>query len=338
MTTDDSLLSAWLADDLDDDEAAALETRLATDPALARRLDAMADAVAGLRRLDAVATPAGLQDRVRERVAAELAPGRPSGASRQDLDLAGAVALDGARPRSAERGRWARPLSIAAAVVAVAVVGAGAVSVVTSGGLGGGGETADSRAAVESEAVEESEAASGAAEGSGLTEAGPVIVEGPLPPPATASTAAARAAPEEEGGSESAAAEGDESVEDPEGGAGASVAPVPPESGLLDVGEIQPLLGLELEEAGALAQQYRSVIAAAPAFATGARPDACLDTVTAQATGPLVPVRVQATTVEGAPALAYVLVGARPGSSVLDRVEVWVTDPQTCATRQFLQR
>jgi hypothetical protein len=47
---------------------------------------------------------------------------------------------------------------------------------------------------------------------------------------------------------------------------------------------------------------------------------------------------VQATTLEGVQVVAYVLVGASPGSDVLDRVEVWVTDPSTCATRSFLQR
>jgi hypothetical protein len=49
-----------------------------------------------------------------------------------------------------------------------------------------------------------------------------------------------------------------------------------------------------------------------------------------------VPVRVEAVVYEGAPALAYVLVTAADGGEALDRVEAWIVEPATCATRLYL--
>ncbi len=324
--TDDPLLSAWLADDLDDAEAAALEARLAADPVLARRLDEVADAVAGLRRLDDVEPPPGLDDRLRTRVARERAEGD------------GAVSLDAARQRRRRwTGRIAKPLSAAAAVALLAVVGASAVAVL---GGGGGGDTAQEEAAPLGGAAGDREVSGQAARAEG-----PVVLEGPLPevPSATAGSGAAAEAAEEEteaaeteAGDEASADDGADPDAQPD--AGAPLAAPPPEGGgLLSVPEIEAVRGLDLEAAAARAEEYRAALAAAPPFSTGTRPEACLDVVTADATGPLVAVRVQATTAGGAPALAHVLVGASAGSPVLDRVEVWITDPSTCATRSFLQ-
>lgn len=317
--TDDPLLSAWLADDLDDDEVAALEARLAADPVLARRLDQVAGTVAGLRRLDEVEPPSGLQDRVRTRITRERAAGDE------------VASLDAARQRRRGwAGRMSKPLSAVAAVALLAVVGTSAVAV-----LGGGGDSATSQ----DSSAELAEEAAGDREVSGLASraAGPVVLEGPLPdgPAATAS-----------GGADDAAQEQEQAASEEEGGGGSEVVPeaggapaaAPPEGqGLLTVPEITDVRGLDLQAAAARADEYRAAITAAPPFSTGTRPDACLDVVTADATGPLVPVRVQATTAGGAPALAHVLVGASAGSPVLDRVEVWITDPATCATRAFLQ-
>lgn len=332
--TDDALLSAWLADDLDENEAAALEARLTADPALARRLDEVADAVARVRRLDAVEPPSGLEQRLRARVDRERAAADP------------VVSLDDERRRrSGWSQRVAKPLSAVAAIALLAVVGTSVVAVL--GGGSGGGDSAGESAMESAGATAEEDSAARESQLSAPAAAappGPAVLEGPLPPPPSVTGSAAEAEEESaEAASETEAdvESGSESSADEGGGAGGG-AEAPPASaddasGLLTVPEIEAVRGLTLEEAGARAEEHRAAIAAAPPFSTGARPDACLDTVTADAQGPLVPVRVQATTLDGVPALAYVLVGASPESDVLDRVEVWITDPETCVTRSFLQ-
>lgn len=64
-------LAAWLAGDLDDAEASALEQRLDAEPGLGARLDAMAATLARLRRYDAVELPPGTAGRLRARLIAE---------------------------------------------------------------------------------------------------------------------------------------------------------------------------------------------------------------------------------------------------------------------------
>jgi hypothetical protein len=100
--------------------------------------------------------------------------------------------------------------------------------------------------------------------------------------------------------------------------------------------EATGLLGLPLDEASAVAGDFSAAIRDAPALASlGVTPSACLDAALSQVAGegggPVVPARVQADRVAGRPVLAYVLVGASPGASRLDRVDVVVTDADTCA-------
>jgi len=97
----------------------------------------------------------------------------------------------------------------------------------------------------------------------------------------------------------------------------------------LGVPEAQALLGLPLDGARDLARSFVTQLQAAPALVSaGAAPSACLDTVLPEDTA--VPARVEGFTLDGAPALAYVVVRATPGAQLLDTVQVVVTDPRTC--------
>ncbi|MDQ3974421.1 MAG: hypothetical protein M3276_08845, partial [Actinomycetota bacterium] len=95
------------------------------------------------------------------------------------------------------------------------------------------------------------------------------------------------------------------------------------------------LLGTPRAEAEGLGRSAREALRTAAPLRSGSHPAACLDTVTAGASGPLVVARVESVRYRGAPALAYVLVGASPGADALDRVEAWIVDPRSCSTRLF---
>jgi len=92
----------------------------------------------------------------------------------------------------------------------------------------------------------------------------------------------------------------------------------------------QALLGTPVAEAAALAATNRAAIAAAGPVA-GTDPTACLDTALAGA-GTAVPVRVEALTADGVPALAHVVAVADPADLTLARVEVRILRADTCAS------
>jgi hypothetical protein len=99
--------------------------------------------------------------------------------------------------------------------------------------------------------------------------------------------------------------------------------------------EVPGVLGTPVEDADAMAARFQVALQRAEPFGDGTPPARCLDVVTTAADGPLVPVRVETVQLAEADAIAYVLVGARPGSEVLDRAEVWIVEASTCATRIF---
>lgn len=313
-------LSEWLAGELAPAEAEALEGRLAAEPALARRLEALHDALVEMRGLDTAEPPEGFEARLAERLESD------PGAEVVPLDRAsrGARPMSGARPPA-----WGRLGAVAAALVLLA----GAVSVPLLFGGGGGQDAAtglrqETAAEAESEAASEMETSVANAEVAPPRPTAPVIVEEqvaqalqatPAPTPAPAPS------PEGQGdsvpSSEAAQALGDR---------------------FLTVPEAVGLLGAGLEEARGIAQAFTAAVLDAPAFSSGVRPGACLSVVTEPAPEKpltvLVPARVESFTQQGVPALAYVLVGASTDAVALDRVELWVTDPVTCDTRIFLSR
>lgn len=135
-----ALLAAYLDGDTDEVTTARIERRLASDDALAARLDALAATRARLQRLDEVTAPADVRARLRERLQTERA-----GPDTDEHD----VTTEVRRPR-----RWsvrAMPvLATAAAIVLVTVLGTAAVL----GQLGSGGteESAGGEVSLEDQA------------------------------------------------------------------------------------------------------------------------------------------------------------------------------------------
>jgi hypothetical protein len=292
---DGELLAAYLAGDLDQAATAALEQRLAREPALQAQLDATHEVILALRSVDAVETPGGFEERLHARLAQEQAPalGHPPVA---DLDA-----------RRAARRRWTVVSSAAAGVVVLAVLGLGVL-----GGLGGTGADMagedQAMAPATDDAAPELEAAT-QAEGSG------------------------RSADEESGDADTAESTplapvvlDDQVPLDGEAAVQQRYAEVP---------EVLGLLGTPAAQAEELATRFQVAVQRAESFSDGTSPARCLDVVTTAAEGPLVPALVETVAFDGEPAIAYTVVGARAGSAVLDRVEVWIVQADTCATRLF---
>ena len=302
-------LSEWLAGELAPAEAEALEGRLAAEPALARRLVVLHDTLVELRDLDAAAPPAGFDAALTQKIGS--APG------------AEVVALDrsarGARPMPGSRSApWGR----LAAVAAVMVLLAGALSVPLMFGGSSGDDAATVAPLAEGDAGAETESeAAASAQAATVRPDAPVIVEEVLPEGGGAPPAPPSELGDADTSSEAADALG---------------------TRFLAVPEAVGLLGAGLEEARGIAQAFTAAVLDAPAFSSGVRPGACLSVVTEPAPEKpltvLVPARVESFTQQGVPALAYVLVGASTDAPALDRVELWVTDPVTCDTRIFLSR
>lgn len=121
LPRDGERLSAYLAGELGETDAAELELRLARDPDLAADLEDMRALLEGLARLDDVEPPPGFADRLEARLAQERAGG------------AAPASLDVARVRRDERRRrrWPALGAVAAGVAGVALIGA-----VALGGFG----------------------------------------------------------------------------------------------------------------------------------------------------------------------------------------------------------
>lgn len=361
---DGMLVAAWLAGDLPPEDAAVLEDRLAREPELAERADRVARVLVTLRGVDAVDLPPGARERLRARLVPEAgSDGDPTGAvwgPAGGRAVGGATVADlaGARVR---RGR-ARGLGVLAAAAAAVVVLAGlggalrGLDTVRTGGaesaeesvalqaeegagdapVAAGDEAASEAAAAEegaaSEAAEEAggTAASGATAEDGATTGGaadaPVLADlgvalatiptaqGPARAPLPEGSSEAAGGPRVLGASEEAALAAQLRERYAEGA------------------EATALLGLDTSAATARAARAAAAIRAAGPFGSGVRPDACLDAALAVPDGAVVvPARVEAVTVDGEPALVYVLTVADPGTAAVGRVEVQAFDAASCA-------
>lgn len=173
---DGEVLAAYLDGETDEVTTARLERRLADEPALAARLDALAAARTRLQRLSEVRAPDDVRRRLRARIAEERAGGAPAHA---------------AAPMVQRRRTWMAAVAprLAVAVVAlVALVALGAaVTQLLSGGASGsgaeqaamgtsepaGGAAAEDRGGAETgRAFDDTEAAAGVAGGSEAAAAG----------------------------------------------------------------------------------------------------------------------------------------------------------------------
>jgi negative regulator of sigma E activity len=164
-------LAAYLAGELDADEAAALDAALAREPRVRAQLDGMRRADEALRDLPATELPAGFEGRLRAAVDAELATVlRPHEASRTDLATSDRDARSWSDRLAARRARRSRSWvpAFAGAAAAVAVLGGVAIGV---GVLGGGGDDAASDTAMMFDA--EDADTDGSEEVGGLAEPGP---------------------------------------------------------------------------------------------------------------------------------------------------------------------
>lgn len=309
---DGEVLSAYLAGELDEAAAAALEERLSGDPELARRLDATAAVLVALRGVDEVALPPGAGKRLRDRLAApQAAEGRTAHPEAADEEAGTTVTPLASRRRLP----WSAIGGVAAGLAAIALIGGGLLQ-----GFGTSEESVGDRPA------------SGTAE----DEAVPEALEAPA-----REEAETEALDRGDGG-----ADGEEQadVSAPEAAPRARAdGPVvlDEEVALADEREVRSryqrlpevvgLLGEPAAIAPDRAAAYRSAVADAPAFRSGTRPGDCLDdTVGADA---VIPVRVESVVHDGRPAVAFVLVSAGEGSSSLDRVEARIVDPVGCAPR-----
>jgi hypothetical protein len=297
---DHELLSAYLAGELDDAAAAAFEARLTAEPALAARLEALHDALVRLQGLDDVAPPDGFGARLRERLAAEADV--PAAAATERA--AGAV-VDIGVERTRRRGLpWAPLGAVAAGVATLAVI----VAVVGPPG-------AMEDAAAPDEAAE-APAADATDDEAVMEFSDDADLETLAVPRAQTDSPAEAFAP---------------LILDSEVVLADEATARERYTGL---DEAQSLLGMPRAEAEDRAASARFAVQRSASFASGVRPDQCLDVVSAAADGPVVVARVESAFYEGVDALVYLAVTASAGS--LDRVEVWVIDPDTCATRLFL--
>lgn len=326
----DDVLSAYLADDLDDGKAAALEARLAGDPELAARLDRLAVMLVELRGSDEVAPPAGFDARLARRLqaerehdpkqAGEMAQPRPAAVS--DLGQA-------RRRRAATQRRWLLGGTAAAAVVAVALVSGLAVQQLGVG-VGGGGESAGG-AAAEQEAAggptsRGDERDRGLAQGDGGS--------GQEQEPASQSTEAG-AAQSESGTAPGVPARGDRPVV-------LDRAVVLPDEAAVraryrDLPEAERLLDVSVPQARAATRSAAAFLRRAAPLADGVTPGDCLPLLPQGGAAPSVPVRVETVVYRGQPALAYVLVEATDDARTPGRVRVQILHPDDCSTALSLR-
>lgn len=327
----DDELSAYLADELNGDAAAAFEERLAVDATLRTRLDALATALYALGGEQE--PPAGFTDRLAQRLQVDR-DGMDTVVLPPPVDLQ-------ARRRASSRGWWAGVGSVAAVLVAVAVVGGNLLA------GGGGGEDASTaggdlfaesatEAAMDELADDGAEsrraAEGGAGGGAGATDAESNQAAGDVATMESAPQAAAGAAPKD-----SAAAPAPDpgpSLIDTE----VALDEASARRRFRDVPEASDLLGTRRSEARSLARQRRRMLADAPPFGSGTAPGSCIDRTTEQADSPVVPARVETAVYDGRPALVHVVVTASEGSRRLDRIETWVFDAERCTTLFFAQR
>jgi negative regulator of sigma E activity len=321
---DGERLAAYLAGELDADDARALEAALARDPALRARLESIRATDDLLASLPPVEPPAGFADRLRAAVATEL--DRQLGAEDRVAAgdaLAARRAVARATPRPAPRRSWWPQLAAAAAVLAIGGIGLG----VMSGGLGGADEDTAPAADGDAAGTAATEFGTATADRDGT---GPVVVArgrtfDAASLPEVADDPALQAVLDQRLGrveADAAAEEGarlfaGDDAEDPEdtGGAAESAdeapgpaAPAP--QALRTTGPVAP------EDLEAVRRCLPGLLDAQPA---------------------VIPVYAELATFEGQDAIVYGLVGNDPEEDTYRRVELWVVGRGDCQVIHLAQ-
>lgn len=308
MPDEDQLLSAYLAGELSADDAAAFEARLRDGPDLAARLEALHGALVHLGDLDAVEPPPGFSERLHARL--DEAAGGPAAAA--EGQAGGAVADLAAERTRRRQVRWGPLGAVAAGIATLAVV----VSVVGPPAARDGVEVAEAPDDEAPAALDAPEAAFDE-DMATLSEPGAVAERsaGDMAPPAPADEALAPVIVDSE-----VALDDEDAVRDRYTGLPEAVG----------------LLGLDRAEAEDRAPSTRFAVQRAEPFTSGVHPAACLDVVSTATDAPVLVARVESAVYEGEPALVYVVATVSGASTEVDRVEVWVVAPDTCATHLFL--
>jgi hypothetical protein len=364
-------LAAYLAGELEADAADRLEARMAGEPWVAGAADDVAALLLDLGRVDEAAIPEGAAARVRAGVAARLgvdlpaagadvaaAPGvvrrgpaaGPAGSAPAGARPAGRPGA-GRRPGDRRARRLHPGLAVVGALVALGLAGVGLVA-------GGGGEESAQEVAGLVTAAE-----ADAAGGDGDTAREADVPAGSRLDAATGDVAADGEETESGGGEEATSLSAQASTEEEEAlesaaatdaaaatGA-AAAAPAPPgRPAVLVLGPstaddaadlvaglpaVQDLLGADAATAPELAAAYRDELLRADAVDGGLPPGTCVVDVLEEGGDGVVPAAAADAEVDGEPLRLIALVRSVDGAA-LDRVEVWLVDPGTCAVRSVV--
>ncbi len=288
---DDAELSAYLAGDLDDLAARRLEARLAEDPALAARLDQIADILAELRAVDTVEPPEGLAERVQTHVApVTIPPEAPASPRGETIAQQPAAATRGRRFVQTPR----RLGAVAAAVAAVALVGG--ITLLTSPAGDDVAEEAEDRMTTLDDAQEEA----------------------PAPDADEAPEAAGDGPQGEEARPDAESGVAEDLVDDPRDDVATSSA----------VSDAQALLGTPADDADAAADEQWTVLAEGPPLQDGSDPSACRLDLRDDPADVVVPVAVVSGTLDGREVASYLVAAGADGP--LERVEVVTVEASTC--------
>lgn len=341
----DERLGAWLDGGLTEHEAEAVAADIDADPELAARLEALREVRERLAGSTTTDVPDGFTARVQQAVAHEAddaaapagreaggpaAGGQEAGPTPAEPDVAApraeTVSLAAARQR--RQRRWVAVGSVAAAVVAVAVLAplVGDLAPTTE-------DAAQTDLAGETEEDSQFDDAGSA----GSDDAAPEALEQEA---ADDTAGGDTAGGDEEAGTQSADSR-DERLR------ATSAGPVPRvvdeqrvfhSSGALrdhaaDRPEAVELLDTPPRRADELAERTVDALRDAEPFDDGTHPAACLARVSGQSDGPAVIARVERLILDGEALTAHLVVSAAPNTA-LDTVTLQVRDPDAdCATR-----
>lgn len=304
----DDRIGAWLDGELPGDEAEAFTARLADDVDLARRVEAVRAVRERLAGAAQAGVPAGFAQRVGAAVAAEAVPA--------DDGADGAASLDAARRRRQQRRRRVAVGSVAAALVAMAVIVPTLEERLVPSGSSDHAEVAGDQAA-----------SGGADPGSGDAaetdeDSQPSRLEGAGQPEAGPGSPAGDTGAELSQQARSSASDAPVIVRRRR----AASRPAALVAHFSDVPPAQGLLGTSSAGATRLARRSAARLREAEPLDEATPAAACAAEVAADVPGPAVFARVQPVRLDGAPLLAHVVVTGPPGRA-LSRVVLHVRDP-----------
>lgn len=310
-------LAAYLAGDLDPDEARRLEGELARDPALRLRLTRLRRLEESLSTLPEVEVPTGFPEQLHAALQDELDQ-RP-------------LARDELAERRRRRGLGALPSWLPAAAGAAAVLVA-VVAIGTSLPMGGSDDAADEGA--ETTAMRTDRADDGAGD-AGTAET--LMADGPVVRNDGRSYDADEVQALVGAGELQAMAERSLTVAEAAELAERYGAAFDPSGG----GDV----AAEADE-GEAAAESGGAVEAAPLRIEGSEPvhpeelatiEGCLGLILSESDGPLIPVSAELARFDGTDAIVFGMVGHDPGTDAFTRSELWVVGRDTCEVLFFAQ-